>query len=123
MIPPLLWVPIRDRQKEPTAAEVENRQIALQSLREAVGKAQRDRDEVYAMNTLSFAPLPIDPTILQEEHEFWISQRGGLQVTIPVEDSEEEGGDNAASESEDGYQRSVASLDSIAHNADFVSLE
>jgi hypothetical protein len=91
-------------------------------LREAVGKAQRDRDEVYAMNTLSFAPLPIDLIILQEEHEFWVSQRGGLPVTIPVEDSEE-GGDNADSESEDGYQRSVASLDSIAHNADFVSLE
>ena len=92
-------------------------------MREAVGKAQRDRDKVYAMNTLSFAPLPIDPIILQEEHKFWVSQRGGLQVTIQVEDSEEEGGDNAASESEDGYQRSVASLDSIAHNADFVSLE
>jgi hypothetical protein len=40
-----------------------------------------------------------------------------------VEDSEEEGGDAATGESDDGYQRSVASIDSIAENADFVSLE
>jgi hypothetical protein len=64
--------------------------------------------------------LPINPTILQEEHEFQLRQRGGLQLIIPVEDSEK--GDAAASESGD-YQRSVASLDSIAQNADFVSLE
>jgi hypothetical protein len=72
-IPPLMWIPVRDHQKEPTAAETENRRIALQSLREAVGKAQRDRDEVYAANALSFTPLPIDPTILQEEREFQLS--------------------------------------------------
>jgi hypothetical protein len=94
-------------------------------LREAIGKAQRDRDEVYATNILSFTSLPIDPMILQEEHEFRLSQKGGLQLTIPVGDSEEERGDKDASESEDEAQaqRSVASLDSIAENADFVSLE
>jgi hypothetical protein len=37
-----MWTPIRDRQKEPTTAEIENQQIALQSLREAVGKAECD---------------------------------------------------------------------------------
>jgi hypothetical protein len=31
-ISPYMWTPIRDRQKEPTAAETENRRIALQSL-------------------------------------------------------------------------------------------
>jgi hypothetical protein len=74
------------------------------------------------VNILSFTSLLIDPAILQEEHEFRLSQRGGLQLTIPVGDSEEERGDTA-SESEDKAQRSVASLDSIAENADFVSLE
>jgi hypothetical protein len=117
----MMWVPIRDRQKEPTATETENRQIALQSLRKAIGKAQRDWDEVYTINTMSSTPLSIDPTILQEEHKLKLSERGGLQVNILVEDSEE-GGDNGASECENGYQRSVASLDSIAQNADFESL-
>jgi hypothetical protein len=28
-IPPLMWIPVRDREKEPTAAETENRRIAL----------------------------------------------------------------------------------------------
>jgi len=39
-----------------------------------------------------------------------------------VDNLEEEGGDSAK-ESEDEYQQLVASLDSIAENADFVSLE
>jgi hypothetical protein len=119
-ISPLMWVPIRDRQKEPTAAEIENRQIALPSLHEAMDMAQRDRDKVYTTHSLSFTSLPIDPTILQEEHEFQLRQRGGLQLIIPAEDSEK--GDTAASESGD-YQRPVTSLDSIAQNADFISLE
>jgi hypothetical protein len=90
-----MWTPIRDRQKEPTTAETENRRITLQSLREAVGKAERDWEEAYATNPTSLTPIPIDPAILQEEKEFQLSQRGGLQVTIPVDDSAEEGGDDS----------------------------
>jgi hypothetical protein len=121
-IPALMWIPVRDRQKEPTAAKTKDRRIALQSLREAIRKAQRDRDNAYATNPISFAPIPIDLAILQEEHEFRLSQRGGLQLTIPVDNSEDEGGDSAK-DSKDKYQRSVAILDSIAENADFVSLK
>jgi len=40
-----------------------------------------------------------------------------------VGDSEEEGGDNSASEDENEYPQSIASLDSIAENADFISIE
>jgi hypothetical protein len=118
-----MWIPVRNRQKELTTTKTEDRQIALQSLYKAVGKAQRDKNEAYAANPISFTPVPIDPTILQEEREFRLSQRGGLQLTIPVDNSEEEGGDNGARESEDKYQRSVATIDSIAENADFVGLE
>jgi hypothetical protein len=118
-----MWTPIRDRQKEPTTAETENRRIVLQSLHEAIGKAERDRKEAYAANPASLTPIPIDPAILQEEREFQLSQRGGLQVIIPVDDSAEEGGDDGGGESEGDYQRSVATIDSIAENADFVSFE
>jgi hypothetical protein len=39
------------------------------------------------------------------------------------DDSAEEGGDNSGDESEGNYQRSVATIDSIAENADFISFE
>ncbi len=65
-----MWVPIRDLQKEPTAAKTENQQITLQSRCEAVGRAQHDQDEVDIRNLISFTSLPMDPIILQEEHEF-----------------------------------------------------
>jgi hypothetical protein len=132
-IPPLAWIPIRDHQKEATTAENEARCIALQSLYEAVGTAQHDRDEVYAANPTSFTSIPIDPAILEEERQFQISQRGGLQVIIPVESEEEDGGFESEGVESGGVEsgvdsaledyRSVMSIDSIAENADFVSLE
>jgi hypothetical protein len=59
---------------------------------------------------------------LEEERQFQIHQRGGLQVVILV-DSEEEGGAESKVESRVEDYQSVASIDSIAENADFVSLE
>ncbi len=40
-----------------------------------------------------------------------------------VGDLEEEDSNNDASKSQDGYQQSIASLDSVAENADFISLQ
>jgi hypothetical protein len=95
----------------------------LQSLREAIVKAQRDRDKVYAANFTLFTSLLINPTILQEEREFHMCQRGGILVTVPVGDFEEEEGNNSANEDENEYSRLIASLDLIAENADFVSIK
>jgi hypothetical protein len=123
-IPTLTWVPIHDRQKDPTAAETEGRRIALQSLVDAVADAQRKQNETYAANPESFTSIPIDPAIIEEERRFQLSQRGGLQMTILVDLEEEEEGDESGDESMDeDYPRSVASIDSIAENADFVTLE
>ena len=113
-----MWIPIRDPQKEPTPAKTEARRAANQSLYEAVVHAQKDRDRAYSENITEFTSIPIDPAILEEERQFQIRQRGGLQVVILV-DSEEEGGVESGVED---YQ-SVASIDSIAENADFVNLE
>ena len=69
----------------------------------------------------------MDPEILRLEHEFKLSQRGGLsQVQISNEESEdgEEEDDNISSQSDDTSPlRSVASIDSIQENADFVHVE
>jgi hypothetical protein len=40
-----------------------------------------------------------------------------------VGDSKEEGGDNATSKDKNKYQQSIASLDLIAENANFVSIK
>ena len=118
-----MWTTIRDRQKEPTAEEMETDRITLQSLHDAVAQAQEDKEHAYTMNPTSFTSVPIDPLILEEERQFKLSQRGGLQVIMPVDSEEEE--EREGGGSDDGMEdyRSVVSLDSIAENADFVSLE
>jgi hypothetical protein len=118
-----MWTTIRDRQKEPTADETEACRIALQSLYDAVVKAQHDKEEAYAANLISLTSIPIDPIILEEERKFQLSQRGGIQVTIPVDSEGEEDGEEGDKYNEMEDYRSVVSLDSIAENADFVSLE
>jgi hypothetical protein len=45
---------------------------------------------------MSFSSIPIDPTILEEERQFQLRQRGGLQVIILVGDSDGEGDDSRA---------------------------
>jgi hypothetical protein len=75
------------------------------------------------LHPTSFTSIPIDPAILEEEQQFQISQRGGLQVIIPVESEEEDGGVESGVDSALKDYRSVISIDSIAENADFVSLE
>jgi hypothetical protein len=64
---------------------------------------------------------PIDPTALQEERDFRIRQGGGLSVIILVYNSKGEGSDSGAAESKNRYQRSVATIDLIARNADLVA--
>jgi hypothetical protein len=122
-IPDYMWIPIRDPQKEPTPTETEARRAANQSLYEAVEHAQKDRDRAYSENITEFTSIPIDPAILEEERQFQIHQRGGLQVVIPVDSEEEVGGvESGVGSGVEDYQ-SVASIDSIAENADFISLE
>jgi hypothetical protein len=76
---------------------------------------------------MEFTSIPIDPAILEEERQFQIRQRGGLQVVIPVDLEDEEGGFESGVESrvESGIEdyQSVALIDSIAANADFISFE
>jgi hypothetical protein len=122
-IPANLWTPIRDHQKDPTAEEKEALQIALQPLRDTVARAQKERDDVYAADPYSFTSIPIDPMILEEERQFQLSQSGGLQTILQVESEEEEGQDEESGDDEIEDYRSVVSLDSIAENADFISLE
>ena len=92
-------------------------------LGEAVRKAERDREEAHTTNPISLAPFPVDPAILQAEREFRLSQQGGLQLAILVDNSEEEQGDISKGKSDGEDQRSVATIGSIAKNADFIGFD
>ena len=74
------------------------------------------------MNPISFTSVSINPTILEEERQFKLSQRGGLQtMSVNSEEKEEEEEEGSDDEMED--YRSVILFDLIAENTDFVSLE
>jgi hypothetical protein len=76
-----------------------------------------------------FTDVPIDPKILQLEHEFQLAQRGGLsQVLVSDEedmskDDREEAESDTSGSDDITPPRSVASIDSIQENADFVRIE
>jgi hypothetical protein len=118
-----LWTPIRDPEKNPTSAEKEALR-AHPSLYDAVAIAEAEYEASRSENPADFTSIPIDPSILEDEHRF--AQRQGRvtnQVVIQVEEEElgepGEGSGDEGSEAE-GSVSSVASLDSIAQNADFI---
>ncbi|KAN0074286.1 hypothetical protein V8E54_008223, partial [Elaphomyces granulatus] len=73
-IPDSMWVPIRDPQKNPTAAEEEALR-ANQSLYEALERAQQEWNESQSEDPADFTAIPIDPTILDDERQFQVRQR------------------------------------------------
>ena len=67
-----------------------------------------------------FIPILINPAILEAERQFQVQQTPLLYIGVEEEESgtNGEGGSDLAS-----TPRLVISIDSIAENADFVSLE
>jgi hypothetical protein len=119
-LPDHIWNPIRDPEKDPTPAERDALR-ANQSLYDAVECAQAEWNRVQSENPAVFTDIPIDPMILEAEQQFKISQRPLNQLVIDLEEEEgsrSEGGSDIVSP-----PRSVISIDSIAENADFISLE
>ena len=119
-IPDYYWLPIRDPEKNPTSAETEALR-ANQSLYDAVKLAEEDWKVAYLDDPTQFTLIPIDPAILEEEQQYQLQQRKPLEHIVIQEDSEDEGdgsGSNIISP-----PQSVASIDSIAENADFISFE
>ena len=121
-IPPEKWLPIRDPQKEPTAAEKEALRPS-QSYYNAVATAQTEFDTVQSNEPSIFTDIPIDPAVLEDEQRFLLSQKNPLdQVIIQVDDKEEKESERG-SDIVTSLPRSVASIDSFAKNANFIELE
>jgi hypothetical protein len=124
---PLLLVPIRDPEKNPTLAETEALQTPpdlLQALEEAKALLA---DPLSQATLISTVPgIPIDPQVLLANDPLYVN---GRQFYTPWQLEEEKGeeedttdqeggGEGIESADEEGVE-SVASIDSIAYNADF----
>ena len=127
--PDSIWVVIRDREKEPLPEEIQSRKEELHSERERVATTQSEKDAIYAQSTDSFAPIPIDPALLQSEREFQALQldmRGiqGTNLSFEVSEEEEEGdGDNESDGGSEGVDMEDAGFnEDFRDGTDFISL-
>jgi hypothetical protein len=106
-IPLALCTPIRDPKKNPTAEELES--------------LQPHPSLIQALNALR--PPPIDPQLLDNgdsEVEFQLVHTIGARPVIPNDSDNSDNDDDVGIVSES--DESEASIDSIARNADFISL-
>lgn len=130
-----LSIPIRDPQNEPTREEQEEVRLRLLPFLERVAQEQLRYDQAQAEDPSFFiddAPeIIIDPEILQQEHVL-IKKRNPLSnLTIQVDnrESDDEIEPLGGKGNREGIvicsspPRSVASINSIAHNANFDTQE
>ena len=124
-IPDDKWIPIRDPEKNPLPIETEALR-APQSMYDEVARLEHEWEQLQLNDPTLFTDVPIDPKILQLEHEFRSAQRGGLSqvlVSDESEDDREEAESDTSGSDDITPPRSVASIDSIQANADFVRIE
>ena len=124
-IPDDKWIPIRDPEKNPLPIETEALR-APQSMYDEVARLEHEWEQLQSNDPTLFTDVPIDPKILQLEHEFRSAQRGGLSqvlVSDESEDDKEEAESDTSGSDDITPPRSVASIDSIQANADFVRIE
>jgi len=131
---PEIWIPIRDPQKNPTAEETEAIRISHQSLYDKLAQEQAEYNLLQSDDPTLFTDIPIDPAILAEEQAFQARQNPLSQIAVRGASEELEEADQEMEGIEEGEggcgmvlcsspPMSVASIDSIAENADFISLE
>jgi hypothetical protein len=128
-LPLKIWIPIRDPQKNPLPEEIEAIQISHQPLYDKLAQEQAEYDRLQSDNPTLFTDIPIDPAILAEEQAFRVKQNPLSQIAVreaseELEDTDqEEGGGGSGMVLCSSPPMSVASIDSIAENADFISFE
>jgi hypothetical protein len=94
-------------------------------------RLEKEAERVKSDDPEIFTSIPIDPEIIAMEHKFKLAQRKGIsEVVVADEDSDDSDEEGSSSEGwlvrDDDIisspPRSVASIDSIQENADFVQL-
>jgi hypothetical protein len=124
-IPPKMWIPVRDPQNNPTLEEKEAL-CANQSLYDALACSQHEYKKLQSEDPALFTDIPIDPAIIAEEQAFRVQHSGPLAAIQLYSEGENDVEDEESGVDEEAVSpppRSVASIDSIAENADFISFE
>lgn len=118
--------PIRDPEKQPTETEFEGLRAHV-SLYSELTRIETIQDEVKAAirQEIQDGTL-IQPEILANKRRFVLSQLGGIRNTIVVSNNEREEKEGITQSGDDDIGgispcRSVASLNSIARNHNYVS--
>ena len=109
---PVFFCPIRDPEKQPLPEEIEAL-TAHPDLDQVLLQAQEQHNIAYSLTLQDLLDFPIDSAILDEER----IRLNRPSLMIPVELEEEEEEEESDIES---IVDSVASYNSITHNADFV---
>jgi hypothetical protein len=124
--------PIRDPEKNPLLEEQEAVRIGGLGLYEELARLEQEAERVKSDAPEVFTGIPIDPDILAMEYKFKLAQRKIISQVVVADkedsdDSDEEGSSSEGSSVGDDNivsspPRSVASIDSIQENADFIQL-
>jgi hypothetical protein len=80
-IDPLIWIPVRDPEKNPTTAEREALRTH-QLLYDAATIAQQECDTSQSENPTDFTSIPIEPSILHHEQQFQLQRAPLSQVVV-----------------------------------------
>ena len=118
-----MWIPIRDPQKNPTLEETEAICISHQPLYDKLAQEQAEFNRLQSDDPTLFTEIPIDPAILAEEQAFQVKRNPLSQIAVRGASEELEDVDQDGMVLCSSPPRSVVSIDSIAENADFISLE
>jgi hypothetical protein len=131
-LPPEIWIPICDPQKNPLPEEIEAIRISHQSLYDKLAQEQAEYNQLLSDDPSLFTDILIDPAILVEERAFQVKRNPLSQIAVQEASEELEDTDQEIGRVEEGRgsrmvlcsspPMSVASIDSIAENADFISL-
>jgi hypothetical protein len=121
-IPPEMLLPIRDPEKQPTEEEKEALR-ANPALYDHLAQMEKEWQDIQSEDPRVFIDIPIDPQLLIDERQFLVPKNPLDKVQFEVEEEEEEEEEASDVESNvSGIPPSVASIDSIAENANFVRL-
>jgi hypothetical protein len=120
-IPPEMLLPIRDPEKQPTEEEKEALR-ANPALYDYLAQMEKEWQDIQSEDPRVFIDIPIDPQLLIDERQFLVPKNPLDKVQFEVEEEEEEEEASDVESNVSGVPPSVASIDSIAENANFVRL-
>jgi hypothetical protein len=89
-IPPEKLMPIRDREKEPSAEEIEAFRLKNAALFDTIANEEEHLTQLRAMDLIEFSEVVIKPELLALQEEFRASRNPLSRTRIAVDEEDEE---------------------------------